>query len=78
MNNEECFVFMLLSVMLILSSNNSLSNFERTVFTQTEAAIERCSGKSVFWNVLKTTPNDLKSMLNDFKIIENTCEGVHF
>ena len=27
------------------SLSNSLSNFERTISTQTEAAIERCSGK---------------------------------
>ena len=42
----------------------SLSNFERTVSTQAKAAIEKCSEKLVFWNVLKISANDLKSREN--------------
>lgn len=47
MNNEEFVIFMLLFILLLLlflkstSLNNSLSNIERAVSTQTEAAIER-------------------------------------
>ena len=49
----------------------SLSNFERTVSTQAKAAIEKCSEKLVFWNVLKISANDLKSRENPWKIHVN-------
>ena len=78
------FSYFLLRFLNNTSLNNSLSNFKRTVSTQTEAAIESCSGKSVSWNVLKTTGNRLKSRQNPWKIhvkglsLRNTCERVHF
>ena len=45
----------------LASLKNSFYNFERTMSTQTEATMERCSGKYAFLSVLKTTENDLKS-----------------
>ena len=42
--NEQWRIFILLLLLLLLFYN-SLSNFESTVFTQTEAAIEKHSGK---------------------------------